>query len=239
MGGGKIMEMEIWKPVIMGDLDFTGRYEVSNFGRVRSLNYANRGEVRELNQYRRYGTSKYLSVVLRYNGNKYCYLVHRLVGTMFLDNPENKPYIDHIDTDTLNNNVSNLRWVTAKENANNPISLVNKKSVPHKRGWKHSEVAKNKISEASKQNYRNGLPHPMLGKRGKKNPKSKEVVQINETSGLITVWENSMEVERCLGYKNSIINTCCNNKYSTHIKNKYKGSKWLYLNEKRDVNKTE
>lgn len=238
------METEIWKPVIMGDLDFTGRYEVSNFGRVRSLNYSNRGEVRELKPYHRYGTSKYLSVWLQLNGTGHCYLVHRLVGTMFLENPENKPYIDHIDTNTLNNHVSNLRWVTAKENANNPISLANKsvqqkRSWEHRRGWKHSEASKHKMSETTKQNYIDGLPHPMLGHRGKKNPKSKEVIQINETSGLITLWENSMEVERCLGYKNSVIHMCCNNKYSTHIKNKYKGNRWLYLNEKRDVNKTE
>ena len=230
------MEKEIWKPIIMGDMDFTGRYEVSNFGRVRSLNYLNRGEVRELSLHQRSSTSKYLSVSLYFNGTQHCYLVHRLVGTMFLENPENKPYIDHIDTNTLNNNVSNLRWATAKENANNPITLANR-PIPNNRGWKHTDTSRAKISERAKQRYKDGVPHPMSGHRGKKNPKSREVIQINETSGLITLWENGMEVERCLGYKNSIIHMCCNNKYSTHIKNKYKGNRWLYLNEKRDVKK--
>ena len=51
--------------------------------------------------------------------NKKCYLVHRLVAETFLDNPENKPFVDHIDRDRHNNNVSNLRWVTSSENNRN------------------------------------------------------------------------------------------------------------------------
>lgn len=51
--------------------------------------------------------------------NNITYLVHRIIAETFLENPDNKPQIDHIDRDPSNNDVSNLRWVTASENCRN------------------------------------------------------------------------------------------------------------------------
>lgn len=64
----------------------------------------------------------YLRVVLRKDGENCNKLVHILIAKTFIPNPENKPYIDHIDCNRHNNCVSNLRWCTVLENNNNIIT---------------------------------------------------------------------------------------------------------------------
>lgn len=71
----------------------------------------------------------YLSVTLFKNGQSYQIYVHRLVCTMFIPNPENKPQVNHIDGIKTNNDVSNLEWVTCSENIIHAFSHNLKKGV--------------------------------------------------------------------------------------------------------------
>lgn len=61
----------------------------------------------------------YLYVDLRKDGKRHKGYLHRLLAIQYIPNPDNKPEIDHIDRNKLNNNLLNLRWVTRLENAHN------------------------------------------------------------------------------------------------------------------------
>lgn len=113
---------EIWKPI----KDFEGLYEISNIGRIKRLDRYikdSRGVVQHFRESilspsrNKYG---YLQTTLRKNSVKYTVRIHKLVATAFVNNPKNKPIIDHIDGNKLNNNSTNLRWVTYSENIMNP-----------------------------------------------------------------------------------------------------------------------
>jgi hypothetical protein len=71
--------------------------------------------------------SGYLRVNLSKNGSNKKHLVHRLVAIEFIENPFNKSYVNHKDGNKLNNNASNLEWVTKSENTIHAINVLNKK----------------------------------------------------------------------------------------------------------------
>lgn len=62
------------------------------------------------------GRGGYYHVNLWRNNQMICQSVHRIVAMAFLENPHNKPQVNHIDGTRLNNHVSNLEWATAAEN---------------------------------------------------------------------------------------------------------------------------
>jgi len=120
----KKLELEILK-----DLDFEmflpidgyDNYFISNFGNVK-----NSKTNRIINQYNH--PQGYKLVSLKNNGKWKMFRVHRLVGNAFLENPDNKPMIDHIDENKSNNNVKNLRWATRNDNGCNRGKQINNKS---------------------------------------------------------------------------------------------------------------
>lgn len=123
--------MEIWKDI----KGYEGLYQVSNLGRVKSLerivNFGNQQRiVKEKILSPRDNGNGYKTVCLQ---SKYFY-IHRLVAQTFIPNPDNKPQVDHIDTNKSNNCVDNLRWATHSENMNNPATKTKRtKSDEEKR----------------------------------------------------------------------------------------------------------
>ena len=95
---------EIWRTITA-----SVNYQVSNIGRVRNTAT---GSI--LAPWNNHG---YLEVFLYDNGERRRRYIHRLVAKEFVDNPENKPCVDHINgDDKTNNSLSNIRWATRSEN---------------------------------------------------------------------------------------------------------------------------
>ena len=178
---------EIWKDI----QGYEGLYQVSNLGRVKSLgrfidrlvtgNYWQEERILKPNK-TKHG---YLMVALRKNNKPNYFKVHRLVAITFIPNPENKPQIDHINAIKTDNTVNNLRWVTAKENVNNPLNMVHLIGKNHPMfGKKHSEETKNKM-------------------RGKNNPRAHKVrnLETKEIFDTVTDAEKKYNLSRgCIAY---------------------------------------
>jgi hypothetical protein len=106
------MSIEEWRPVI----SYEGLYEVSNYGNVKSLNYKNTGQEKLIKPCKtRQG---YLHLTLYKKGcERKTFYISRLVAIAFIPNPENKPVVDHIDNEKIDDNsVKNLQWFTWAEN---------------------------------------------------------------------------------------------------------------------------
>jgi len=89
--------------------DFDGKYLISKTGRVFSV-FANKEMMLEKHR------SGYLRVGLYKNHKQIHCLIHRLVAETYIDNPNKKLFVNHIDGNKQNNAVQNLEWVTASEN---------------------------------------------------------------------------------------------------------------------------
>jgi hypothetical protein len=108
---------------------YEGLYQVSNLGRIKSLNYRKTGKEKILEPYE--DKDGYFRVGL-YNQNTKktkIYSVHRLVALMFILNLENKPVVNHIDCNKQNNCVDNLEWCTVAENTQHATKNGLMKSV--------------------------------------------------------------------------------------------------------------
>jgi NUMOD4 motif/HNH endonuclease len=111
------MEEEIWKPI----KECQG-YEVSNLGRVRSLKYNRERILKQvlcIGSHSSGGSGYFKVYPTQPNLPKKSLRVHRLVAETFVDNPENKQVVDHINRITTDNRAVNLRWVDHTESSLN------------------------------------------------------------------------------------------------------------------------
>ena len=177
---------EVWKDVA----GYEGYYQVSNMGKVRSVDR----KVRHSGTFTRiaYGktlrqktssTGGYCTVGLRRDGHDpEQKKVHRLVAIAFIPNPDNLPEVNHIDEDKTNNCVANLEWVTHKQNENHGTKQIRK-------------VAHTDYSVIAKKN-------------------SKKVIQYDRNMNEIKVWDSLAAIHKELGYSQGNISMACNGKYS-------------------------
>lgn len=131
---GSMKEQEIWKPVV----GFEGYYEVSNLGRVRSVDRIITYSTGVKTPYKgkvisSIVTQAYLQVNLQVNQRRKMAYVHRLVAEAFIPNPDSKKHVDHINGDKLDNRVENLRWATPRENQYNPVTVRRHREMMAKR----------------------------------------------------------------------------------------------------------
>lgn len=99
---------EVWKDIP----GYEGLYQASTLGRIKSVNYSRK--ILKINLQ----PSGYEAVTLYKNKLKKFCLVHRLIAITFIPNPKNKPAVNHKDEIKNHNMVTNLEWVTNKENQN-------------------------------------------------------------------------------------------------------------------------
>lgn len=193
--------MEIWKTVN----GYEGLYEVSNKGRVRSLDKIVpkwdgqrllKGKILK-GGITRFG---YVKVILTKEKTKRTFLVHRLVAEAFIenDNPKSKNQVNHIDGDKLNNSIENLEWVTASENVRHAFE----------NGLKKPSQKSTKI--ITQKGYESNI----------------EVLQFTLDGVLLKKWHSMTEASNKLGINLSSISMCCS---KTGRKRKTAGGfKWTY-----------
>ena len=180
-------DIEIWKTAVYDGEVYEGLYKVSNLGKILSLNYRNTGKAEVMTPIER--KDGYSEVCLSKNKETKRCLVHRLVAFTFLDNPENKPQVNHkiegkkgrkinmvfFNKDgTVNKERTTIEWVTPKEN--------------NDYGTRTERSAKTQ---------------------------SKPVLQLSLSGDLIKEWESTRECERN-GFDHGAVCKCCNGKQKTY-----------------------
>lgn len=175
---------EIWKDIE----DYEGLYQVSNTGKVRSLDRIDdigrkiKGRILA----DRFDKKGYLSVALNKNAKTKYKKVHRLVAEAFIPNLKKLPQINHKNEIKTDNNVGNLEWCSNKYNANY--------------GTKVDRMLKTRGQERK-------IKRP--------DNRRKKVIQYDLNGNFIKIWNSATEVKQELKIHNGDIGKCCKGKHKT------------------------
>lgn len=178
---------EEWRPVACAD----PIYLVSNYGRVKSFG-RNKTDGRILKQVTNWAGYKRLGLLV--NGKQKIFSVHRIVAEAFVQNPENKETVNHINEDRTDNRACNLEWMTVKENCN--YGSHNKRVSEARKGMKFTKEHCDNMSKARKgKNYNKGNSQP--------------IEQLTLDGELVATYPSISEAHRATGYSKTHIACCC------------------------------
>jgi hypothetical protein len=233
---------EHWKDIS----ELNGYYQVSNFGRVKSIKrIVNIGKHKRIINEKIINPIKtkvgYSVINITYPSRKQ-FLIHRLVAKVFIPNPENKQQVNHIDGNKANACVSNLEWVSCKENSQHSH---NTGLNPTKKSIIQYDLDMNKIKEFNSQKEASiqlNINHQDINKCCKNKNKSaggfifkystdinlidnvysysnlsntKKIIQYDLQMNKIKEFNSQKEASKQLNISYTSINKCCLNKQKT------------------------
>lgn len=195
----------------------------------------------------------YKHVTLLINNKQKRCRVHRLVAETFVNNPENKPYVNHIDGDRANNNVENLEWVTPSENTIHAVKLgifksgvkraVNQYDLDGNfmmqyesivEAAKQSGASETKITACCKKErktsgdfqWRYADEEQDVGKVSRSYNVGRKVAQCDENGNIIAVFPSFREAAAAVDGTSSAISRVCSG-----LNVRHKGYKWKLVDD--------